>query len=137
MNPIAKTRVSCLLAVVVCSLFGVGAPPSEIVRGPSVWLQFEPVMVASLVLGALLALIAFLLSLGTPRAGAYVCMAAVVASTIGMIIAWGINAEAGWRALVFPIGFLAAPALGAAEALRAFHHDQLAAEGAAIAQSAG
>jgi hypothetical protein len=137
MSALVKTRVSCSLAVVICSLFGVGAPPSELVRGPSVWLRFEPLMVPLLSFGVLLAVTAFLLSLATTRAAAYVCIAATSATMLGMALAWAINAEAGLRAFLFPLAFLSAPALGAAEALLESRRERLVRGGAPVEGSAG
>ena len=128
MSAVAKTRVSCFLAAVVCSLFGVGGPPSELVRTNSVWLRLEPLMMPLLTFGVLLAVVALLLSFATTRAAAYVCIAAASTTALGMVIGWAIDAEGRLWGLAFPLIFLAAPALGAAEALVATRREKVVKE---------
>jgi len=125
-----------MLALVLCSLSGIGAPPSEFVREPSVWTALEPMMWPALFGGMALALLALILALFTPFGAALTCIAASVTSILGVTIAWGIDANAKPSGLLLPIAFLAVPALGAVEAIRqsrrepATHSDRSIEEGA-------
>ena len=133
----SKVGLSSLLGLVLCSLAAVGAPPSEFVQEPGVWLRLEPLMFPALFLGVVLALLALVLSLVVVRPAAVTCVGAVAASMVGVTVAWGIDAEASARSLVLPLGFLALPALGAVEALRQLRRAPGASGEGRLEQSAG
>jgi hypothetical protein len=115
----ANTRagVSSMLALVLCSIAAIGAPPSEFVRKPSMWWTLEPLMWPALFGGTGLGLLALVLAPFTTRMAALACIAACAASMFGATIGWGLNANARLRGLLLPLAFLAVPALGAIEAI--------------------
>ena len=118
MTPVSKVGVSSILVFGLSCLAAVGAPPSEFVQEPSVWLRLEPAMFPALLLGVLLALAALVLAPFVPRMSAIACMGSAASSMFGVFVGWGIDAEGGLRGLLLPITFLAVPLLGAAESLR-------------------
>ena len=118
MTPASKAGVSSILAFALSCMAAVGAPPSEFVQEPSVWLRLEPAMFPALLLGVLLALAALLLAPFVPRMSAMACIGAAMSSMLGVLVGWGIDAEAAPRGLLLPIALLAVPLLGAAESLR-------------------
>jgi hypothetical protein len=118
MSASSRAGLSSALALVLCSMCGIRAPPSEFVREPSIWTALEPLMWPTLFGGTALALLALLLALFTPRGAAVTCIAASVTSMLGVTIAWGIDANARPRGLLLPIALLAVPVLGAMQALR-------------------
>jgi len=118
MRPNIEAGLSCVVALVLCCLAGVAAPPSEFVRETTIWTRLDPLMWPCLFAGPALALLACALLPFTTRGAAALCIAAVGASMLGVSLAWGIDAQAGLRGLVVPIGILGIPALGALSALR-------------------
>jgi hypothetical protein len=79
----SKVGLSSLLTLVLCSVVSVGAPPSNYVQEPSIWLRLEPMMVPALFGGVVLALVALVLSLFAVRPAAVACMGAAAASMGG------------------------------------------------------
>ena len=118
MTSASKAGVSSILVFGLSCMAAVGAPPSEFVQEPSVWLRLEPAMFPALLLGILLALAALFLAPFVPRMSAIACMGSAMSSMLGVFVGWGIDAEGGLRGLLLPIAFLAVPLLGAAESLR-------------------
>jgi hypothetical protein len=116
--PKITVGLSCVAAFAFCCMAAVGAPPSEFVREANVWMRLEALMWPFLFAGPALALLASSLLPFTMRGAAIVCALAAGASMVGVALAWGIDAEAGFRGLVLPIVFLALPILGAFVALR-------------------
>ena len=94
-------------------------------------------MFPSLFLGPPLALLACVLTVFAPRAAAVACVAAAVASMLGVTLAWGIDAETGLRGLVIPVAFLAVPIFGAVEAFRQAGREHIEGTGAPINEGAG
>jgi hypothetical protein len=117
MTASAKIGASSLLMLVLSLLAAVGAPPSEFVQPPSIWLRFALLMFPALGAGVLLAFVALFAATSAPHAAGALCLAAVFASSVGILIGWGIDAMAGLRGLM-PITLLAVPALGCVEGLR-------------------
>jgi hypothetical protein len=113
-----KAGVSSTIAFVLSCFAGVGAPPSEFAREPSIWLKLEPVMFPALLLGVLLALAAMLTAPFTARISGIACVAAMMASMLGVAVGWGTDAQATPRGLLLPMAFLAIPLLGGADAIR-------------------
>ena len=114
----------CLLALGVTLVAAVGSPPSHFVRQPTFWTRVEPLMLPSLVAGAALACFACVLVMFNPRIGAWVCIAGVVASAMGVILAWGVDAEGSIRSVLLPIAILFVPAILAADVLRRVGHER-------------
>jgi hypothetical protein len=122
----SRAGLSSTLALALCSIVAVGAPPSKFVQQPSIWLRLEPMMLPALFGGVGLALLALLLAVFWGRGAALTCAGACAASMAGVIVAWGMNAEAGLRGLVLQMVLLALPALGAIEALWQAHREHRA-----------
>ena len=76
--------------------------------------------------GVVLALLALVLAAFTARGAAVTCLAACVGSVLGVVLAWGVNAEATIRGLVVPIGLLSLPALCAVDLIRKTRRDRKA-----------
>jgi hypothetical protein len=121
----------------LCTMTALGAPPSEFVQEPSIWLRLELLMFPALFSGAMLALLALACSLFWARAAAVACAGAAAASMVGVLLAWGIDAEASPRRLLLPIGLLALPAIGAVDALRQVRREQRANSELSMEESAG
>jgi hypothetical protein len=137
MSATSKAGLSSMLALVLCSLAGIGAPPSEFVREPTIWAALEPMMWPALFGGTALALLALILALFTPRGAALTCIAASVTSMFGVAIAWGLDANGTPRGLLLPIAFLAVPALGAIEAIHQSHREAATHGESSMEESAG
>jgi hypothetical protein len=133
----SKAGLSSLLAFVVCSMAAIGAPPSVLVQEPSFWRRLEPIMVPALLAGAVLAPLAMILALVAARAAAITCIGATAASSCAVLVANGIDAEAGLRGVVIAMVLLAVPALGALDALRQLHREHKASRGRSLEASAG
>jgi hypothetical protein len=118
-------------------MVAVGALPSEFVQEPSLWLRLESIMFPALFAGVVLALLGLVLAPFTTRSSAISCVAAAGASMVGVTLAWGIDAEAGLRGLVFPIALLTVPLLGAVEAFRQVRREYGSCSGASLEESAG
>jgi hypothetical protein len=102
------------VALVVTCLAGIGAPPSEFVQEPNIWLHLEFLMWPSLFSGIGLSGIAlFLTAFFHFRGAAVACVAAIIVSMIGVIAAWGIDAGATAGVLLKVLTVLSLPMIGA------------------------
>jgi hypothetical protein len=133
----SKAGLSSLLALILCAMTALGAPPSEFVQEPSIWLRLEPLISLALFSGAMLALLALMFSPFWARAAAVACAGAAAASMVGVLLAWSIDAEANPRRLLLPIGLLALPAIGAVDALRQVRREQRATGEGSMEERAG
>ena len=111
----AMLGLCALVSLAICLLVAIGAPPSEFVRDGGIWTYFEWLMLPGLLAGPVLAFTALLLVFVSVRAGAVACMFGIAASTVGLIIAWGFDAEGGApQTLIVAFAMMAVPFLCAA-----------------------
>ena len=137
MSASSKAGLASLGALALCSIVAIGAPPSELVQGPTIWTRLEPAMLPMLFAGVFLALLALVLAFFAPVAAAIACIAAATASMLGVLLGWGVDAEAGLKALLLPIALLTMPVLGAADAIRQARRERIARGGAPLGERAG
>jgi hypothetical protein len=113
--------LSSAVALILSGFACIGAPPSQFVQEPNIWKHLEFLMWPSLFAGVGLSGIAlFLTALFHFRGAAVVCVAAIIVSMIGVIIAWGIDADATARVLLKSLAILSLPMIGAINAIRRF-----------------
>ena len=110
--------MSSLLALFLCAFIGIGAPPSEFVREPTIWTRLEPLMWPCLFGGVGLAVLASGVAPFAGRVAALICLAACVMSMMGVVFAWGVDAQGTFRSLVAPFALLLIPACGAIDVIR-------------------
>jgi hypothetical protein len=116
-----KAGLSNLVAVLLCALSVLFAPPSQFVQEPTIWHRLEPLMLPTLFLGVVLALLGLFLVLFSARAAAMCCIGASIASMVGQTIGWGDNGASGAPGvsfLVIPLAVLTITVIGAIAALR-------------------
>ena len=106
------------VAFIVTGLAGIGAPTSQFVQEPNIWLHLEFFMWPSLFGGVGLSGIAlFITALFHLRGAAVACVAAIIVSMIGVIIALGIDADATASVLLKSPAILYLPMIGAINVL--------------------
>jgi len=137
MSASSKVGVSSLVGLVLSSMAAIGAPPSDFVQEPNVWLRLEPAMFPALLAGVLLALGALAATIVSTRVAAISCVAGAISSMAGVLVAWGIDANAGPRALAIQLAFLAVPLLGAGEAFRQVRQEDTRHHESSMEQRAG
>ena len=113
-----EMALAILLAVLSCTVLGIGAPPSDFAPMDSIWWTLEPLMWPALFGGVVLAFIALLASGVAMRLGAVLCLTACASTGLGVIVAAGISAQYSLRAALFNGAFLAIPSLTLLDALR-------------------
>jgi hypothetical protein len=121
MREYIQVGLSSLLAFIITILLVIGAPPSEFVQEPNIWLKLEFLMFPLLFGGVALSLLALFLTLFTPRGAAVSCISATMTSMVGVIIANGIDAEATTAGLFDVMIVLSFPMICALDIIRIYY----------------